>query len=118
MHFHRLANLADCINKYVGSAIAWLTLIMMLTTVGIVLLRYLFQTGNLIFLQESVIYMHSACFLLGAGWTLGRGGHVRVDVFYRRWSTRARAWIDAIGTLVFLFPFAFFILFSSLPARN
>ena len=114
MHFHRLANLADCINKCVGSAIAWLTLIMMLTTVGIVLLRYLFQTGNLIFLQESVIYMHSACFLLGAGWTLGRGGHVRVDVFYRRWSTRARAWIDAIGTLVFLFPFAFFILFSSL----
>ena len=114
MHFHSLASLADRTNKYVGSAIAWLTLIMMLTTVSIVLLRYVFQAGNLIFLQESVIYMHSACFLLGAGWTLGRGGHVRVDVFYRRWSNRTRAWIDAIGTLVFLFPVAFFILFSSL----
>jgi len=113
MNLQKLAGLADRCNQLVGHAVMWLTLLMMLTTVAIVLLRYVFQAGNLIFLQESVIYMHSACFLLGAGWTLGRGGHVRVDVFYRRWSARSRAWIDALGTLVFLFPVAFFILLSS-----
>jgi len=113
MSFQKLANLADRCNQLVGSGIKWLTLIMMLTTVAVVLLRYVFQAGNLIFLRDSVIYMHSACFLLGAGWTLGRGGHVRVDVFYRRWSVRTKAWIDALGTLVFLFPLAFFILLSS-----
>lgn len=114
MNFRKVANLADLCNQLVGKGIMWLTLLMMLTTVAIVLLRYVFQAGNLVFLQESVIYMHSACFLLGAGWTLGRGGHVRVDVFYRNWSSRTRAWIDALGTLVFLFPVAFFILLSSL----
>jgi TRAP-type mannitol/chloroaromatic compound transport system permease small subunit len=114
MFFQKLARLADRLNQLVGSAIMWLTLLMMLTTVAVVLLRYVFQAGNLILLQESVIYMHSACFLLGAGWTLGRNGHVRVDVFYRRWSARSKAWIDALGTLIFLFPVAFFILLSSL----
>jgi TRAP-type mannitol/chloroaromatic compound transport system permease small subunit len=114
MNFLSLAKAADRGNQLVGAAIMWLTLLMMLTTAAIVLLRYVFQAGNLIMLQESVIYMHSACFLLGAGWTLGRGGHVRVDVFYRRWSVRGRAWIDALGTLIFLFPVAFFILLSSL----
>lgn len=114
MILQKLANLAAVINQLVGRTIAWLTLFMMLTTVAVVLLRYVFQAGNLIMLRESVIYMHSACFLLAAGWTLGRNGHVRVDVFYRRWSAKGKAWVDAIGTLVFLFPMAFFILLSSL----
>lgn len=114
MNLKKLADIADRCNQLVGATVMWLTLFMMLTTVAIVLLRYVFQAGNLIMLQESVIYMHSACFMLSAGWALGRGGHVRVDVFYRRWSPRGKAWIDALGTLVFLFPVAFFIFLSSL----
>ncbi len=114
MSFQKVADLADRCNHIVGSIVAWLTLAMVLTTVTIVLLRYVFQTGNIIMLQESVIYMHSACFLLACGWALGREKHVRVDVFYRTWSPYRKAWLDAVGTLVFLFPVAFFILLSSL----
>ena len=114
MYFQKLADLASRCNKLVGSIVAWLTLMMVLTTVTIVLLRYVFQAGNLIMLQEAVIYMHSACFLLACGWALGRDKHVRVDVFYRRWSPYRKAWVDAIGTLIFLLPVAFFILLSSL----
>jgi TRAP-type mannitol/chloroaromatic compound transport system permease small subunit len=114
MGFQKVADLAHRANQLVGFVVAWLTLAMVLTTVTIVLLRYIFQAGNIIMLQESVIYMHSACFLLACGWALGRGKHVRVDVFYRTWSPYRKAWIDALGTLVFLFPVAFFILLSSL----
>lgn len=102
------------LHQLFGNLIAWLTLAMALVTFLLVSMRYLVGAGNLIFIQESVVYLHAITFMLGAGWTLGRDAHVRVDVFYRRWSPRTRAWIDALGTLIFLFPVAFFILFSSL----
>lgn len=50
MSFQKVANLADRCNQVVGSVVAWLTLAMVLTTVTIVLLRYAFQTGNIIML--------------------------------------------------------------------
>lgn len=109
-----LIGAADKLHRIFGNLIAWLTFAMALTTLLLVGLRYLVGGGNLILVQETVIYLHAITFMLGAGWTLGRNAHVRVDVFYRRWSKRTRAWIDALGTLVFLMPVAFFILFSSL----
>ena len=110
----RAVEVLNSLNQKLGNLIAWLTLAMALVTVLLVCLRYLFESGNLIALQETLIYLHATTFMLGAGWTLGRGGHVRVDVFYRRWSPRTRNWIDALGTLLFLLPVSGFIFFSSL----
>ena len=31
---------------------------------------------------------------------------MRVDVTYARWGPRGKAWVDVLGTLVFLLPFA------------
>jgi len=109
-----LITFLDRFNQLIGHAVAWFTLAMVLVTVAVVLVRYYLRGGNLILLQESVIYLHAATFMLGAAWALGRNAHVRVDVFYRRWSETRQAWINAIGTLVFLFPMAGFILLSSL----
>jgi TRAP-type mannitol/chloroaromatic compound transport system permease small subunit len=44
-----------------------------------------------------------------AGYALYRNDHVRVDIFYRPASTRTKAWLDMIGVLVFLFPFAWVV---------
>src|SRR5690606_37921123 len=60
-----------------------------------------------------VTYMHAAVFLLAAGYTLKRDGHVRVDILYRRFSVRRRAWIDSLGCLIFLLPVAIFTGFLS-----
>ena len=49
--------------------------------------------------------MHGLLFMLGAGYTLVKEGHVRLDVFYREASERTKAWINLIGSLVFLLPF-------------
>src|SRR4029079_1168332 len=65
--------------------------------------------------QESILYAHAALFLLAAAWTLKEGGHVRVDVFYADASPRAKAWIDLLGALFLLLPFACAILWFSLP---
>jgi TRAP-type mannitol/chloroaromatic compound transport system permease small subunit len=108
----RLAGWLDLVNGWVGRAIAWLALAMVLVTFLVVVLRYGFDSGS-IALQESVTYMHATLFMLGAAYTLQRDGHVRVDIFYRRFSRRGRAWVDLLGTLGLLIPVALFILASS-----
>lgn len=107
------AALLDRFAEATGRIIAWLTLCMVLITVSVVIMRYLFQSGS-IALQESVSYLHACVFMLGAAYTLKHDGHVRVDILYQRFSARTRAWIDLLGTLLLLFPVCLFILFSSL----
>ena len=108
----QFAAVLERINQIVGRTVAWLTVAMVLVTFTIVVLRYLFDLGW-IWLQESVTWMHAAVFMLAAGYTLARDEHVRVDVFYRDLSGRARAMIDAAGSLLFLIPFNLFLLSGS-----
>lgn len=96
------------ISEILGGAVSWLSLVMVLVTFLIVVLRYAFDLGW-IWLQESVTYMHAALFLVGAAYTLKHEGHVRVDIFYRRFSPRTRAWVDLGGSLLLLLPVCLFI---------
>tara|TARA_R110000782_G_scaffold108284_1_gene196736 strand:+ start:452 stop:895 length:444 start_codon:yes stop_codon:yes gene_type:complete len=85
---------------------------MMLGTTSVVVMRYGFGQG-MTALQESVSYLHGTVFMLGAAYTLKHGGHVRVDIFYRRFSPRTKAWVDSIGSIVFLLPLCGLILITS-----
>jgi TRAP-type mannitol/chloroaromatic compound transport system permease small subunit len=103
--------IAETIERFIewsGRAVSWLTLFMVITTFTVVVMRYLFDTG-LIAIQESINYMHASVFLIGAAYTLKHEGHVRVDIFYGRFSHRARAWVDLFGALFLLMPFMIFI---------
>jgi TRAP-type mannitol/chloroaromatic compound transport system permease small subunit len=104
----------DALSDWTGRGIAWLTLAMALCGVTVVVLRYGFGIG-LVWLQESVTWLHAAVFMLGAGWTLRHDGHVRVDVFYRRMSPRQQALVDLAGTVIFLLPVCGYLLVESLP---
>ncbi len=95
-----------------GRLLAWLLLAMALLTTAVVVLRYGFNTGS-IMAQEAIIYLHGCVFMLGAAYTLQQDGHVRVDIFYRKFSRRGQAWINAVGGIVFLMPLCGFILVSS-----
>lgn len=96
----------------IGRGVAWLVLAMVLLIFLVVVQRYVFNAGS-IALQESVTYLHALVFMLAAAWTLSEDGHVRVDIFYRDASVRRKAWVDLLGSLVFLLPFAVFILLGS-----
>ncbi|NOY17764.1 MAG: TRAP transporter small permease subunit [Gammaproteobacteria bacterium] len=102
----------DHINGVIGRSIAWLTLLMVLVTFLIVVLRYVFSIGW-IAMQESVIYLHTVVFMLGAAYTLKQNTHVRVDIFYEKMSPRAKAWVDLSGALLLLVPFCLFIIIIS-----
>ena len=97
-----------------GKAVAWLTVVMVLLTFTIVVLRYGFNLGW-IWLQESLIYLHVAVFSIAAAWTLQQDGHVRVDIFYASMTSRNRALVNLLGSLFFLVPFCVFILIIALP---
>lgn len=107
-----LTSALDRFSGFVGRAAAWLTLFMVVVTFVIVVLRYVFDIG-FIWLQESVIWMHAAVFMLGAAYTLREEEHVRVDVFYRDMSERRRAWVDLVGVLIFLLPLCVFLAWNS-----
>ena len=90
-----------------GRTVSWLTVLMVLASCSVVVLRYWFDISS-IALQESVIYLHASVFLLGAGYALKHHKQVRVDIFYRRLSPRGRAWVDLLGSLVLLLPLTLF----------
>jgi TRAP-type mannitol/chloroaromatic compound transport system permease small subunit len=102
----------DVIAEFTGTTTAWLTGIMVVIACIVVGLRHLFGIGS-IALQESVTYMHAMVFMLGAAYTFKNGGHVRVDILYRKFSLRTRAWVDALGSLLFALPLMMFIGWSS-----
>jgi len=95
--------LIDRANESIGRGVAWLTLLMVLVTFVVVVLRYVFSFGW-VWLQESYVWMHGVVFMVGAGYTLLHNGHVRVDIFYRPAGTRYKALVDLVGAFVLLLP--------------
>lgn len=108
----RAANGLDRCARVTGRTLGWFTLAMVLIQSLVVALRYGFDTGSLA-LQDTVTYLHGAAFMLGLAYALQSGAHVRVDVFYRNMSARGKAWVDAVGCLVFLLPLCAFIAAGS-----
>ncbi len=85
---------------------------MVLLTVVIVVLRYVFDAGK-IWMQESVTWMHAAVFMLGASYTLLHDEHVRVDIFYRNMSPRRKAIVDLLGVVLFLWPLCGYLAYAA-----
>jgi TRAP-type mannitol/chloroaromatic compound transport system permease small subunit len=102
----------DSLNEFLCKMVSWFTLTMVLLTFLIVVLRYGFNLGW-IAMQESVMYLHGMVFLLGSAHTLRVNEHVRVDIFYRRFSAKKQAKVDIFGSLFLLMPVNIFIFMVS-----
>jgi TRAP-type mannitol/chloroaromatic compound transport system permease small subunit len=110
----RLAAGIDRFNARIGRFVYWLTLIMVLVGSFNAVARYLgryigVNLSSNAFL-EAQLYLFGILFLLGAAYTLLEDGHVRVDVAYSMLSDRGRAWINLLGSVLFLIPFCILML--------
>lgn len=109
----------DRFNDSVGRILYWLTLGMVgigtLNTLARYLDRYtgLGISSNL--WLELQWYLFSIVFLLGAAYTLLYDDHVRVDVLYSQLSRQGQAWVNLLGTVLFLIPFCVVVLWVSIP---
>ena len=95
-----------------GKICSWFVALMVLVTCLVVVMRYGLDMGS-VFLQDVVLYLHGGLFLLGAAFAMKRGAHVRVDIFYRNFSTSKKALVDLLGNLIFLQPICWTILLYS-----
>ena len=109
-----LSRLIDALNEGVGRLTYWLVLVAVLVSAGNAVIRYAFNMSSNAWL-EIQWYLFSAVFLFCAGYTLLHNQHIRIDVVTGRLSRRAQAWIDILGTLLFLMPMALTILWLSWP---
>jgi TRAP-type mannitol/chloroaromatic compound transport system permease small subunit len=109
-----LSRFIDGVTERIGRTVYWLVLAAVLISCGNAVVRKVFNVSSNAYL-EIQWYLFSAIFLFCAGYTLLRNEHVRIDVVAGRLSKRAQTWIDIFGTLFFLFPMAFLILWLSWP---
>jgi TRAP-type mannitol/chloroaromatic compound transport system permease small subunit len=110
--FATAIRLIDRVTEITGRVISWLTVVMVTLVVTVVVMRYFLEMGS-IAMQELVTYIHALVFMLGIAFTLKRGGHVRVDIFYRNFPAKRKALVDLLGGLLFLIPFTLLIFFTS-----
>lgn len=102
----------DKAQEWFGRAVAWLTAILVAVVCYDVFTRYLLDISS-VALQELEWHIFSLIFLLGAAYTLKHDEHVRIDLFYMRYSGKTKAWINLLGSAVFLIPFCVIVILVS-----
>lgn len=66
-------------------------------------------------LGELQWWLFAAGFMTGLPYAMVRGSHVRIDVVAEHWSLRRKAWVELLGTALFLLPFCALLLFYGMP---
>jgi len=102
----------DKLNTKLGVITSWLTFVLVLVTCYDVFTRYILNESS-IALQELEWHLFAIIFLLSAAYTLIKDEHVRVDVFYSRFSEEKKAWINFLGAIFLLIPFCVLAIYTS-----
>ncbi|HJO87834.1 MAG TPA: TRAP transporter small permease subunit, partial [Rhodospirillales bacterium] len=83
----------------------------------IVVTRFIFSYEQA-FMGDLVRFWYAALFLFASAYTLIEEGHVRVDILYKGFSERGKAWSNAIGSLVLGLPLCWIILTRGLWGKS
>jgi len=109
-----LSRLIDRCSEFIGRWVAWLVLAAVLISAANAIVRKAFNTSSNAYL-EIQWYLFAAVFLLAAGYTMLRQGHVKIDVVSGRFSKRTQIWIEVIGLVFFVLPLVFTVIQLSWP---
>ncbi len=100
----------DRLTRLIGDFTALVLALLILLVLYDASVRYLFHSGS-IALQELEWHLFDVVILLGIAYTLRERSHVRVDIFYDRFSDKIKAYVDFFGTLFFIIPFSLLIIY-------
>lgn len=107
----------DAVNEWTGRIAAWLVLPLMAIMVYEVVVRYAMRPTQWAYDLSYMTY--GALFMLGAGYTLLKGAHIRTDFLYQKWPVKTQAAVDAACYLLLFFPgIAFFLWIGAEFAWN
>ena len=93
----------DKFSKLIGNIVCWITIPLMLGMVYEVLARKLFLAPT-IWAYDMSRFFYGALFMLGAGYALSKGVHIRADFLYRNFKVKTQGRIDFSLYLLFYFP--------------
>ena len=96
----------DKFSKWIGSIVCWILMPLIFAMTYEVLARKLFLAPT-IWAYDISRFLYGALFMLGAGYALSRGVHIRADFLYRNFKTKNQGLVD--------FGFIFYFIFRGLP---
>jgi len=105
----QLSYYLDRVSKYAGFIAAFLVMVLSLLVAYDAAMRYLFSSGS-IALQEIEWHLFDIIFLLGLTYALKHDKHVRVDIFFERYSQQTRAIVQILSMLLLVIPFSLIFL--------
>jgi TRAP-type mannitol/chloroaromatic compound transport system permease small subunit len=104
----------DRVNEFIGKSVIWLILLAVLVSAGNAISRKLFNLSSNAWL-ELQWYLYGAAFLLASAYTLKQNEHIRIDIFYGTRTRMTQHWIDLLGHVFFLLPFALIMSWMLIP---
>jgi len=93
----------DKFSKWTGNIVCWITIPLIFGMVYEVLARKLFLAPT-IWAYDISRFLYGALFMLGAGYALSKGVHIRADFLYRNFKIKTQGFIDFTLYILFYFP--------------
>ena len=93
----------DRFSKLIGNIVCWITIPLILGMVYEVFARKLFLAPT-IWAYDMSRFFYGALFMLGAGYALSKGVHIRADFLYRNFKVKTQGKVDFWLYLLFYFP--------------
>jgi TRAP-type mannitol/chloroaromatic compound transport system permease small subunit len=93
----------DKFSKWTGNVVCWITVPLIFGMVYEVLARKFFLSPT-IWAYDISRFLYGALFMLGAGYALSKGVHIRADFLYRNFKIKTQGIIDFTLYILFYFP--------------
>jgi TRAP-type mannitol/chloroaromatic compound transport system permease small subunit len=110
----RLLRVIDSISEWSGRTVSWLVLVLTLVLGYEIVMRYVFNAPTKWAFDISYM-LGGAYFMLGEAYTLLKKRHVRIDIFYMRFSPRNKALVDVVFYILFFFPLWAGLFYALIP---
>ncbi len=108
------AAFVDGLNERIGHSLGFLVWLVALVCAIVVVLRYVFNM-SFTWMQELYVWIHAIVFLAAASYAMLLNAHVRVDIFYSKWSTKTRVVVEIVGAFLFTLPWMFILAWLTWP---
>ena len=102
----------DQVSERIGKGASWLTLLLVILVCFDVVTRYIL-CDSAAWVMALEWHLFALIFLLGASFAFKHDRHVRVDLFYAKFSPKDKALVNLIGNSIFLIPWCIVIIIYS-----
>ena len=107
-----ISKFLTCIVTSITTKTAWINVLVMLTILIQVTLRYGFHSGEA-WVDELIWHLY-AFFMFGISYAITTDAHIRVDIAHMHLSRRAQRIVEVLGITLLIFPFTLIILDHSI----